>query len=116
MKSYAAKMAAGNTNPNTLNYDLQYQRMDVTIDPGVYNISGSVTSHFKPTQALNNIYFDLNNNLTVSQVSYHGQSLTFQQLPTKELKINFATSLAANVLDSLTVTYNGAPDTANNAF
>lgn len=116
MKSYAAKMAAGNTNPNTLNYDLQYQRMDVTIDPGVYNIAGSVTSHFKPTQALNNIYFDLNNNLTVSQVSYHGQNLTFQQLPTKELKINFTASLAANVLDSLTIHYNGAPATANNAF
>ena len=116
MKSYVAKMAAGNTNPNTLNYDLQYQRMDVTIDPGVYNISGSVTSHFKPTQALNNIYFDLNNNLTVSQVSYHGQNLTFQQLPTKELKINFTASLAANVLDSLTIQYNGAPATANNAF
>lgn len=116
MKSYAAKMAAGNTNPNTLNYDLQYQRMDVTIDPGVYNISGSVTSHFKPTQALNNIYFDLNNNLTVSQVSYHGQNLTFQQLPTKELKIDFTASLAANVLDSLTIQYNGAPTTANNAF
>ncbi|SIO30117.1 Por secretion system C-terminal sorting domain-containing protein [Chryseobacterium scophthalmum] len=116
MKSYAAKMAAGNTNPNTLNYDLQYQRMDVTIDPGVYNISGSVTSHFKPTQALNNIYFDLNHNLTVSQVNYHGQNLTFQQLPTKELKINFTASLAANVLDSLTIQYNGAPDPAGNSF
>lgn len=116
MKSYAAKMAAGNTNPNTLNYDLQYQRMDVTIDPGVYNISGSVTSHFKPTQALNNIYFDLNHNLTVSQVNYHGQNLTFQQLSTKELKINFTASLPANVLDSLTITYNGAPDVTNNAF
>ena len=116
MKSYAAKMAAGNTNPNTLNYDLQYQRMEVSIDPAVYNISGSVTSHFKPTQALNTIYFDLNNNLTVSQVNYHGQNLTFQQLPTKELKINFAASLAANVLDSLTIQYNGAPATAGNAF
>lgn len=116
MKSYAAKMAAGNTNPNTLNYDLQYQRMDVTIDPGVYNILGSVTSHFKPTQALNNIYFDLNHNLTVSQVNYHGQNLTFQQLPTKELKINFTASLAANVLDSLTIQYNGAPDPAGNSF
>lgn len=116
MKSYAAKMAAGNTNPNTLNYDLQYQRMDVTIDPGIYNISGSVTSHFKPTQALNNIYFDLNHNLTVSQVNYHGQNLTFQQLPTKELKINFTASLAANVLDSLTIQYNGAPDPAGNSF
>jgi len=116
MKSYAAKMAAGNINPNTLNYDLQYQRMDVSIDPAVYNISGSVTSHFKPNQAMSNIYFDLNNSMNVSQVSYHGQNLTFQQLSTKELKINFTTALAANVLDSLTIQYNGAPSTANNAF
>jgi aminopeptidase N len=116
MKSFAAKMAAGNINPNTLNYDLQYQRMDVTINPSVYNISGSVTSHFKPNQAMSSIYFDLNNQMPVSQVVYHGQNLGFQQLTTKELKINFASSLAANVLDSLTVYYSGAPSTANNAF
>lgn len=116
MKSFAAKMAAGNINPNTLNYDLQYQRMDVTIDPSVYNISGSVTSHFKPNQAMSSIYFDLNNQMPVSQVVYHGQNLGFQQLATKELKINFASSLAANVLDSLTVYYSGAPSTANNSF
>lgn len=116
MKSYAAKMAAGNINPNTLNYDLQYQRMDVSIDPAVYNISGSVTSHFKPNQTMNSIYFDLNNNMNVSQVNYHGQNLTFQQLSTKELKINFTTALAANVLDSLTIQYSGAPSSVNNAF
>lgn len=116
MKSFAHKMAAGNTNPNTLNYDLQYQRMDVTINPSVYNISGSVTSHFKPTQAMNSIYFDLNNQMPVSQVMYHGQNLSFQQLSTKELKVNFTASLAANVLDSLTVYYSGAPSNANNAF
>lgn len=116
MKSFAAKMAAGNINPNTLNYDLQYQRMDVTINPSVYNISGSVTSHFKPNQAMSSIYFDLNNQMPVSQVVYHGQNLGFQQLTTKELKINFASSLAANVLDSLTVYYSGAPSTANNSF
>lgn len=116
MNSYAAKMAAGNINPNTLNYDLQYQRMDILIDPAVYNISGSVTSHFKPNQAMSSIYFDLNNNMSVSQVNYHGQNLTFQQLSTKEIKINFTTALAANVLDSLTIQYNGAPSTANNSF
>jgi aminopeptidase N len=116
MKSFAAKMAAGNINPNTLNYDLQYQRMDVTINPSVYNISGSVTSHFKPNQTMSSIYFDLNNQMPVSQVVYHGQNLGFQQLTTKELKINFASSLAANVLDSLTVYYSGAPSTANNSF
>jgi aminopeptidase N len=116
MKSFAHKMAVGNVNPNTLNYDLQYQRMNVTLNPAVYNISGSVTSHFKPNQSLNSIYFDLDNQMTVSQVQYHGNNLVFQQLPTKEIKIDFQSALPANVLDSLTITYSGAPSTTYNAF
>ncbi|MDH6253129.1 aminopeptidase N [Chryseobacterium sp. H1D6B] len=116
MKSFTNKMTAYNINPNTLNYDLQYQRLNVNLDPMVYNISGSVTSHFKPVQSMSSIYFDLANTLTVSQVTYHGTNLAFQQLPTKELKIDFPASLPANVLDSLTVNYSGPPDTVNNAF
>ncbi len=116
MKSFANKMAAGNTNPNTLNYDLQYQRMDVTVNPAVYSIAGSVTSHFKPNQNMSSIYFDLDDQMTVSQVSYHGNTLNFQQLSTKEVKIDFASPINANVLDSLTITYSGAPSTSNNAF
>ncbi|MFC5873614.1 M1 family aminopeptidase [Chryseobacterium arachidis] len=117
MKSFANKMVAGNINPNTLNYDLQYQRMDVTINPAVRSISGSVTSHFKPNQSISSIYFDLDSQMTVSQVLYHGNPLTFQQLSaTKELRINFQSALAANVLDSLTVAYSGVPPTANNSF
>jgi aminopeptidase N len=54
--------------------------------------------------------------LTVSQVQYHGNTLAFQQLPTKELKIDFQSALPANVLDSLTITYSGAPATTYNAF
>ncbi|WP_027378330.1 M1 family aminopeptidase [Chryseobacterium daeguense] len=116
MKSFTHKMAAGNVNPNTLNYDLQYQRMDVTINPAVLNISGSVTSHFKPNQSMTSIYFDLDNQMSVSQVQYHGNSLAFQQLSTKEIKIDFQSALPANVLDSLTISYSGAPTNANNAF
>ncbi|UMQ41977.1 T9SS type A sorting domain-containing protein [Chryseobacterium sp. Y16C] len=116
MKSFTNKMIAYNINPNTLNYDLQYQRMDVSLDPSVYMISGSVTSHFKPNQSMSNIYFDLSNALTVSQVTYHNQSLTFQQLTTKEVKIDFPNALPANVLDSITIQYSGTPPTANNAF
>lgn len=116
MKSFAAKMNAGNTNPNTLNYDLQYQRMDVSLNPSLHQISGSVTSHFKPNQAMSSIYFDLTNQLTVSQVTFHGQPLVFQQLATKELKIDFTSSIPANVLDSLTIQYSGAPPFNNNAF
>ena len=116
MKSYTHKMTAYNINPNTLNYDLQYQRMEVSLDPAVYNISGSVTSHFKPNQSMGSIYFDLDNSLTVSQVQYHGSSLLFQQLATKEVKIDFPAALPANTLDSLTIFYSGAPATNNNAF
>lgn len=116
MKSYTQKMGTGNINPNTLNYDLQYQRMDVTLDPAVANISGSVTSHFKPNQNISSIYFDLVNSLTVSQVKYHGTNLNFQQLATKEIKIDFPSALQANVLDSLTIHYSGTPPTANGAF
>lgn len=116
-KSFTQKMNIGNTNPNTLNYDLQYQRMDVSLDPAVYNISGSVTSHFKPNQSMGSIYFDLSNSLTVSQVKYHGTNITsFQQLPSKELKIDFPASIPANTLDSLTIYYAGAPTTENDAF
>ncbi|QQV03582.1 MULTISPECIES: M1 family aminopeptidase [Chryseobacterium] len=116
MASYSAKMGAGNINNNTLNYDLQYQRMDVSIDPAVLQISGTVTSHFKPSQPISNIYFDLNNNMPVSQVVFHGQNLNFQQLSTRELKIDFTSSLPANVLDSLTIHYSGSPFSSNNAF
>lgn len=116
-KSFTHKMAMGNVNPNTLNYDLQYQRMDVSLDPAVKNISGSVTSHFKPTQNMGSVYFDLSNTLTVSQVKYHGANITsFQQLSTKEIKIDFPASIPANTLDSLTIYYSGVPSSANSAF
>lgn len=55
------RMIDFNVNPNTLNYDIQYQRMDVYVDPAVFQISGSVTSHFVPNQNMSSIYFDFTN-------------------------------------------------------
>ena len=110
------KMVNFNFNPNTNNYDLRYQRLDLTVNPAVYQVSGSVTSHFLPNQNISNIYFDFSSQMTVSQVSYHGSNLTFQQLASKELKIDFPTTLNANVLDSLTIHYSGAPDPSVDAF
>lgn len=104
------KMINFNVNPNTLNYDLKYQRMEVELDPAVLFISGSVTSHFLPNQIMSSIYFDLSDQLTVSEVKFHDVNLPFQQLPTKELKIDFPTNIPANTLDSLTVKYSGVPD------
>jgi aminopeptidase N len=105
-----------NVNPNTLNYDLRYQRLELEIDPTVVFISGTVTSHFIPNENISSIYFDLSNNLTVSQVKYHGTNLAFSQLSTKEIKIDFQNSLSENVLDSLSISYQGIPSTTNDGL
>lgn len=109
------KMINYNINPNTLNYDLKYQRLEVFLDPAVLQISGSVTSHFLPNASMSSIYFDLTHLLTVSEVNYHGTNLPFQQLATKEIKIDFPSAISANTLDSLTIKYAGVPDNSGRA-
>ncbi|WP_417429818.1 M1 family aminopeptidase [Halpernia sp.] len=111
-----SKMISFNINPNTLNYNLKSQRLELQVDPAVQKISGTVTSQFIPNQNLASIYFDLANTLTVSEVKFHGNNLNFSQLPTKELKIDFNSSLPANTLDSLSITYSGVPDLSTEAF
>ena len=110
------RMIDFNVNPNTLNYDLQYQRMEVFLDPEVFQISGTVTSHFLTNQNMSSIYFDFTNVLPVSKVTYHGTDLNFQQLTTKELKVDFPASLPSNTLDSLTIHYSGAPDNSGRTY
>ncbi|MBF8455833.1 T9SS type A sorting domain-containing protein [Kaistella sp. G5-32] len=110
-----SKMIGYNENPNTLNYDLKYQRLELSLDPAAQFVSGTVTSHFQAKQNMSSIYFDLSNVLTVSEVKYHGANLTFTQLSSKELKIDFPVNIPAATLDSLSVKYSGAPDTAGSA-
>lgn len=104
-----------NVNPNTLNYDLRYQRLELQLDPAQQYVSGTVTSHFIPNQNMASIYFDLSNTLTVSEVKYHGSNLPFTQLSTKEVKIDFPAGIPAATLDSLSIKYSGAPDTGGSA-
>ncbi len=110
-----SKMLDYNVNPNTLNYDLKYQRLELDLDPAQQFVSGIVTSHFVPNVGINSIYFDLSNNLTVSEVKFHGANLTFTQLGTKEIKIDFPSTLPATVKDSLSIKYSGAPETVGSA-
>lgn len=110
------KMLAYNENPNTLNYDLQYQRIDISVNPTELFVEGTVTSHFTPNQNISSIYFDLSDNLTVSEVKYHGVNLFFTQLPTKEVRVNFSNAIPANVKDSLSIIYSGIPDSSQDAF
>lgn len=110
-----SRMIDFNTNPNTLNYDLKYQRLELDLDPAQQFVSGTVTSKFQAKENMSSIYFDLSNVLTVSEVKYHGANLTFTQLATKEVKINFPANIPAATLDSLSIKYSGAPDTSGSA-
>ncbi|KIA83220.1 peptidase M1 [Kaistella solincola] len=110
-----SKMINYNVNPNTLNYNLTYQRLELDLDPAVRYVSGTVTSHFVPTENISSIYFDFSNTLTVSEVRYHGVNLKFTQLPTKEIKVDFLAAISAKISDSLSITYSGVPDTSGSA-
>lgn len=112
MKSASRSILDLNVNPNTLNYDLQYVRMDLDLDPTQQFVSGTMTSHFKMLSNSSTIYFDLADNLSVSTVKYHGQNLTFQQLSSDEIKINFPATVLAQSTDSLAITYSGVPDSS----
>ena len=54
-----SKKAGFNTNLNTLNYDLKYQRMELSLDPAINFIQGSVTSHFLAKETMAGIYLSL---------------------------------------------------------
>jgi len=96
-------------NSNTGNYDLKYHRLEFTIDPNAAFISGDITSYFVAKEDLNQVIFDLDDNLTVSQVTQDGNALTFAQNNSDELVITLPQTQNQGVLDSLTVSYSGNP-------
>lgn len=100
------------------NMNVVYHRCDWTIDPrSGKNISGTVTTYFKTTQAnVSSISFDLNktsfNNGSLV-VTYHGTACT-KSFPSSGsvniLNITLPVTIAAtNTLDSVSITYSGTP-------
>jgi hypothetical protein len=96
-------------NPLTQDYDLKYHRLKWEVDPAVLYISGTITSYFIPTtDNFNQVNFDLEDNMTVDSVSYHGSSLSFTLL-NDNLQINLTDVISIGTLDSLTIVYRGEP-------
>ncbi len=96
-------------NPNTVNYDLKYHRLEWDVDPTQAHISGKVTTYFTAIENLSNITFDLSDNMIVSNVTQRGVNLNFSQNTNDELIITLASTQNKGVLDSLTVSYSGNP-------
>ena len=57
----------------TSDYDVNYYRLDLNANLVISDISGSVTTYFKPKVSnFNVIHFNLMNNMQVDSVVYHG--------------------------------------------
>ncbi len=97
-------------NPLTANYDLKYYRFEWYIDPAQYFIDGKATVYFETlVDGFAEINFDFSTQMAVNDISYHGQSLNSTASGAYLLTVLLPTPLPAGTLDSLTITYAGAP-------
>lgn len=105
----AEKIINGVRNMNTGNYDLKYHRLDLLVDPNVAFIEGDITSYFEAKDDLDEITFELSDNMIVSEVMQRGSSLSFVQNSDDEVVITLPATQNIGVLDSLTISYSGNP-------
>lgn len=114
-KKAAEKRLSFKQNPNTLNYDVKHHKLDLTINPNSYYISGVVTTQFVPNENLQTIVFDLSHQLKVSAVTQGGQKASFTQA-NNELIIQLPQAVANGTQGEVVITYAGTPPSENEAF
>lgn len=105
----AASVIDFQANPNTLNYDVTYQKLEFTINPSVKFVSGKITTTFTALSNMNTITFDFANQLTTSLVKKGATTLTFTENANNELVINLPTTQLAGTSATIEVTYSGVP-------
>lgn len=89
-------------------YDLTYHRLDLTVDPAVRAISGSVTHHFTALAELTTLTLDLIDSLTVGAVQHASGPLAFVHAD-NVLTITLPMALVAGMRDSVSIAYAGTP-------
>lgn len=89
-------------------YDVKHYKLDLTVNPSVYAISGTVTTTFEMKSSGNKISFDLLNNMVVDSIKFNNQLVSFTHL-SNEIEISLPETLNANDLSSISIAYHGAP-------
>ena len=107
MKSAVREMNLS-VNPNTQNYDITYHKLEFTVNPGVYSVSGKITTTYTALANMTTLTFDLSNTLIVSSVKINNLSLVFSQ-NTNELVITLPTTQVLGTQATVEVIYSGIP-------
>ena len=108
MKSASNLMAVA-VNPNTLNYDVTYHKLEFTINPAAYFVSGKVTTTYTALANMNSVTFDLVTQMVVTSVKKNNISLTFTQNASNELVITLPVTQAIGTSATVEIIYSGAP-------
>jgi len=103
-------------NSNTGNYDVIYHKLELSVDPTIYFIAGTITTDYIAKENMSAITFDLSSQLTVSSVVQNGNPLTFTQNINNELVITLPGIQAAGTQATIAVTYSGTPPTEASSF
>ena len=91
-------------------YSVPYYNCFWIIDPAVREITGRVTVYFIPKQAgFDSLVLDMYQTLLAGTVVYHGFPFSTYYQASDQLVLKFSSPRAQNVLDSVTVYYNGVP-------
>lgn len=109
----ASKLMSVKTNPNTANYDISYHKLEFTVNPAVYFISGKITTTYKALYDMTSLIFDLSSTLTVSSVKRGVDNLAFTQTAT-ELQITLPATQPSGTSETVEITYSGTP--SNSGF
>ena len=108
MKSASNLMAVA-VNPNTLNYDVTYHKLEFTINPAAYFVAGKVTTTYTALANMNSVTFDLVTQMVVTSVKKNNISLTFTQNASNELVITLPVTQAIGTSATVEIIYSGAP-------
>ncbi len=102
------KVLSSNAVNNT---NVIYDRLEFWVDPAVRYITGKVTTTFIADSTLNFIELNLTDSLHTDSVLYHGQITSFVH-NNDILRISFGQNIATSATDSVTIFYQGAPDSS----
>jgi hypothetical protein len=103
----------GDTLQGTLNkfrscYDVFYYDLDIKIEPGVKEVSGSTAIHFVVKESRDKIQIDLNPSLTIQSIEWSGNPLKFSR-EYNAVFIQFPSHLPKETRQIISIKYKGHP-------
>ena len=109
MKSAANEISL-RVNPNTLNYDVTYHKLEFTVDPALYFITGQVTTTYTAlANNMSSVTFDMANEMTVTSVTKNGVPLAFSESGNNELIITLPNPQLIGTSATVKINYSGVP-------